>query len=106
MADYTTLATISPVTLTNAVATPLSASSIRTSSLIMEADESNTGKIYFGDSSVTTLRGISLSPGQSLSLGFDQVYGGNNKIDLSTIYFDTATTGNKVRVTYIRWSNQ
>lgn len=106
MGDFTTLATVSPVTLTNGVATQLSSSLIRTSSLIMEADENNTGKIYFGDSSVNTSRGISLSPGQSLSLGFDNVYGGNNKIDLSSIYFDTATTGNKVRVAYIRWSNQ
>lgn len=93
----------SALSTTSGVATPVSNSSVLCSSVIFEADASNTGKVYFGDSTVTTSTGQSLSAGQKFTVSFDNQYGNNNIFDLSNFYFATDTTSNVVRVLYIKW---
>lgn len=97
--------TITAVSLTNGVATQLTATSIFASSVILFADNLNTGNIYWGGSNVTVSNGIPIAKNQSENVTYDLVLGGNSKIDLSKIYLDCDTSGNKVRVLYIPWSN-
>lgn len=97
------LKTHTVVSLTNGVATPVANSSILCSSVVFEADAANTGKIFFGDSTVTVNNGQSISPGSKFEVSFDNQYGNNNIFDLANFYFDTATTSNVVRVCYIKW---
>lgn len=94
---------LSPVTLTHGVATRLSASAIYASSLILYADPLNTGNVYLGGSNVTTSNGIPVAKGQSFNLSYDLVFGSNGKIDLRTLYLDSDTTSNLVRIIYVEW---
>lgn len=91
------------ISTTSGVATPVSNSTVLCSSVIFEADSANTGKVYFGDSTVTTSTGQSISAGQKFTVSFDNQYGNNNIFDLSYFYFATDTTSNVVRVLYIKW---
>lgn len=99
-----TLTSITAVSLTNGVATQIVSTKTFASSVICYADSLNTGNIYMGGASVTTSNGIPISKNQSENISYDLVYGANQKIDLSSIYFDTDTTGNKVRVLYVPWT--
>ena len=97
------LSTLSPISLTNGVATPLSAKQLFVSSLIIYADNLNTNNVYIGGPTVSASNGIPLRAGQSQNLSYDLVWGGNGKIDVSKIYFDTDNTGNLVRVVHVPW---
>lgn len=99
----TVIKTIDPITLTVATRTQISSSAVYCSSIIIYADPDNTGKIYWGDSTVTTTNGIPLAGGQSQNITFDMVFGVNGKIDLSTLYLTTETSTNKARIVYLRW---
>ncbi len=98
-----TLRTLSAVTTTNGVATPLSATQVFASSVVIFADSLNTGNIYWGDSTVTTVNGMPIAKNMSQALTYDLVYGTNGKLDLSKIYLDTDTTANKARIVYFLW---
>ena len=97
------LTSIAPVNLTNGVATQILSTKIYASSVICYADNLNTGNIYMGGPTVSVTNGIPISKNMSNSLAYDLVWGANGKIDLSSIYFDTDTSGNKVRVVYVPW---
>lgn len=94
---------LSPKTTTNGVATALSATQIFCASVIIYADNLNTGNVYIGGPSVSVSNGIPLRANQSQNLSYDLVWGGNGKIDLSKIYLDTDQTGNAVRIVYVPW---
>lgn len=85
------------------VATPVSQVSIKCSSIIFQAASANTGNVYFGASNVTTSNGIHIAKNETFELTFDNQYGNNNILDLSSLYFDTDNTGNTVKVAYIQW---
>lgn len=100
---------LTPKTLVAGVATKLSSltgtSAIVCSSVFLTADSANTGKVYFGGPTVSTANGKPMDPTDEIQIGYDLVFGCNGKIDLANIYFDTDTTGNAVRITYIRWDS-
>lgn len=97
--------TLTPVTLTSGVGTPVKSTSTLCSSVFITADSLNTGNVYMGASNVSTSNGKPMAAGDELHIGYDSVFGCNGKIDLSTIYFATDTTSNAIRVTYIRWDH-
>ncbi len=101
MPAFVRLATV--VTTTAGTPVAVSNSSLLVSSVIFYGDSTNTGNVYFGDQTVTTSNGIPIAKNQGWPISFDNQYGNNNIIDLSTIYFDSDNTGNKVRVAYIKW---
>ena len=91
------------ISTTAGVPTQASNTSKLISSVIFQAGYTNTGKVYYGDSSVTTTNGIGISAGETLEISFDNQYGNANYINLNSLYFDTDTTGNTVRIAYIFW---
>lgn len=94
---------LSPKSLTNGVATKLSSLQLFASSVVIYADTLNTGNVYLGGSNVTTANGIPIAKNMSQNISYELVYGTNGKVDLSTIYMDTDTSGNLVRIIYIQW---
>lgn len=70
-------------------------------SVLVSADSANTGKIYVGDADVDSTNGVELDPGESMSINAESYRGGEVRVLLSDIYVDTATNGNKARVSYI-----
>lgn len=94
---------LTPITLTSGSATRLASDHLYASSVIVYADDLNTGNVYIGGDNVTTSNGIPLSKGKMFDISHDVVYGTNGKIDLSTLYLDTDTTNNLVRVIYVTW---
>ena len=92
--------TLSPVSLTNGVATPTSSTNILCAAVTFQADYLNTGKIYLGASNVDVNNGQGLSAGEVQEVSVDAIHGDSININLKDIYWDTDTTGNKVRVTY------
>lgn len=100
-----------PVVIVAAAGTPvpLSATPIFASSIILEADTLNTGQIYWGGAGVSAANGNSIKPSQPYSITcdtnkFDLSHGNASKLDLSQIYIDADTNGNKVRITYFPWT--
>lgn len=77
----------------------LTATSTAVLSVIVQADSLNTGKIYVGDSSVSSSSGIELAAGEAFVI--EPQYFGDNEINLSDIYLDTATNNNVARIQYI-----
>lgn len=102
--------TLDPVTVTTA-GTPvvLSSSVIYASSIILEGDTLNTGNCYWGDSNVSATKGNSIKAEQPYAITADLMrhdlsHGNNQKLDMSQIYIDADTNGNKVRVSYLPWN--
>jgi hypothetical protein len=94
---------LAPKSLTASAATKISSTQLFAASVVIYADNLNTGNVYLGGSNVTVSNGIPLSKNQSQNISYELVFGTNGKIDLSTIYMDTDTTGNLVRITYVQW---
>lgn len=89
-----------PGTRVQLSATPV----LDSASIIIQADTANTGNVYVGDVTVTSLNGILLPPGAAISLDGDEVGGNYLQIDADKVYIDAATSGNKVRVAAITQS--
>lgn len=95
------LFTLTPVTIDTAgTREAISGSSVRCKSVIISADSLNTGKVYVGDSSVSSTNGVELSAGEDIILDADYLGNAEDELDLSDIYVDTASNGNKVRIQY------
>jgi hypothetical protein len=77
----------------------ITASAISVYAVFIQAEPTNTGKIYVGDSTVTSSNGVVLSPGCAYTI--DAKEWGVNEILLSDIYVDAATSGDEVRVQYL-----
>jgi hypothetical protein len=67
--------------------------------IIFQADDLNTGKIYVGDSSVSSSNGVSLAAGDVYVIEASDF--GDKELDLSDYYVDTATNGNVVKIQYL-----
>ena len=93
---------IQPLTLTKAVASAGTAVAIGTrpaiGTCIIQADTGNTRKVFIGDSSVETSTGISLDPGDSMSLQGPQGRGWTDEYNLSDIFVDAANSADLIRI--------
>lgn len=81
---------------------PLTAGHVVASTCVVEADPANTGYVYVGDDTVTSTNGMALLPGDSVTIESDKIKSGNEEIFLEDIYVDAQTSGNKVRVQYLK----
>ena len=96
---------LSDVTVTSAgTRVQLTSSNILTPSVCIEAKSTNAGKVYVGDSNVTSSLGIELQAGQSICFDGGRVPG-FDMIDLSTIYLDASTSTQVAKITYFVYSN-
>lgn len=96
------LRTSSVVTVASAgTAQPLSATSVLATDIIIMADHANGGRIFVGDSTVSSTTGQFLAAGESLTISTATVRGTADDFDLADIYVDAATNGDKARVAYI-----
>lgn len=89
-----TVATSGTEQQVSATATPIS-------TLVVTAPAANTGKIYVGDSDVSTTRGIEVAPGATVSITADYS-GTGEELILSDFYIDAATDGDKANVSYMK----
>lgn len=72
-------------------AVQLAAISTSCLSLVMSANDTNTGKIYYGGSTVSSETGAFIFPGQTVELRID---------DVQKVYIDADTSGDGVKYTY------
>jgi hypothetical protein len=91
---------LTPASLTASASVVLGASSVKCSSVFIQADPLNTNNIYWGSSACTTTNGFSLAAGEKISISFEQVFGNNTLLTLDSIYLSSDTTGNKARIGY------
>lgn len=78
----------------------ISASETPIDSVVIQAQASNTGLVWVGDSDVAANRGIELSPGQAITLTAETIGKAGDEYILSDVWVDTATNGNDVNVAY------
>lgn len=71
-------------------------------SILIEADIGNTDNIYVGDDSVDSTNGIRLVPGESVSVGSDQIPRQDDELFLSDVFLDADTNGDKARIQFIK----
>jgi hypothetical protein len=69
-------------------------------SVIVKADDDNTGLIFIGDSAVSSTNGISLRPGNQIEIE------DTDGIDLSQLWADTDTNGDRVDIFYQSWPTE
>lgn len=68
--------------------------------LTIIANNSNTGYVYIGSSTMTITTAYPLSPGEDLPMSID-IAGRGSFIDLASIYWMSDTTTNGIRVAYL-----
>ena len=78
----------------NAVA--LSSTSLPVSSVVIQAEYTNVGRIVVGDSTVTNTTGLELGPGDTTSISMESLHK-QGEFDLADVYINSTTSGNKVR---------
>lgn len=66
-------------------------------SIILSVPAANTGNIYIGDINVSTTRGVEIVKGTTLIIDAPE----GQIIDIYNMYFDAATTGDKLNVSYL-----
>lgn len=91
---------LSTVTVTTA-ATRVQLSTAVAPSFYVEAHKSNTGNVYLGDITVSaTVYSAKLAPGQGFSMAADNPSRPIlTELDLSVLYVDADTNGNKLQLT-------
>jgi hypothetical protein len=81
----------------------VTATSTRVTSIVFQGPAANTGAVYVGDSNVAAARGIEIPKGTSITVTADLLgRPGGEEFDLSDFYVDAATTGDKVKVSYVK----
>jgi len=96
------LVSLGTVTVTTAgTAVQISANEISASSIIIQASDLNTGKIFYGDSTVDSTDTF-LCPGQSVPLAGDSLRGISEALFLSDLFVDAENDGNAVHVAYFK----
>ena len=65
--------------------------------VILSVPAANTGSIFVGDANVSTTRGIELPKGTTLRLDAPK----GQFLDIYNMYFDAATSGDKLNVSYL-----
>lgn len=79
----------------------VSATQILTPGCAITAKATNTGNIYvFGSGQTSSAAGAEVRPGESIEITGPQIGGTEDEFDLSRIYIDAATSGDKVTVAY------
>ena len=82
-------------------AVPLSATSLPVSSIIIQAEYTNIGRVSIGDSAVTTSTGIEIGPGDTFTLNIESL-AKVGEFDLADVYVVSNTAGDKVRLLILR----
>jgi len=97
------LNTIADVTVTTAgTRVQVTSSFIQATTVVIQAKRANTGKIYVGDSSVSSTRGLQLEPGESVSISIDPSgIRGPDELIMSDLYLDSSVSGEGAKVSYI-----
>lgn len=99
MARKQVLTPLGTLTANAGVATVLSGSSIKTTSIEIQALDTNSDIVYIGNST-SQLRAI--APGTSWQIWGDQMdHGVQGYVDLSEIYFRTLVNGEGIVVNYL-----
>lgn len=65
--------------------------------IFLSVPAANTGSIFVGDEDVSTTRGIELPKGSNLRIDAPE----GQYLDIFNMYFDAATTGDKLNVSYL-----
>jgi hypothetical protein len=81
---------------------PLSSTQLMVSSVTIQADFNNTGRVAFGGSNVTPSNGAEIPPGDSASVGDEYRAGHTDEIDLNKLYVTSSVAGSVVRVVYTK----
>lgn len=82
----------------------LSATSFYVDSLIIQANPTNTGYVYVGDSTAASGTGYVLAAEDVLTIGGNDRRGGNDQFDIADIYLDVSVGGEGIRWLYIKQS--
>lgn len=96
--------TLSPVIVASAgTAVQVDSNETPVSSLILQAQDSNTGSLFVGDSTVTSTNGLEVVPGATIEITGDSFgRGQSNEIILSDIYVNATTSGDRARAAAFR----
>lgn len=65
--------------------------------IFLAVPASNTGSIFIGDVNVSTTRGIEMAKGTNLRIDAPE----GDFLDIYNMYFDAATSGDKLNVSYL-----
>lgn len=79
----------------------ITTSDIRSSSILIQADSANSGRIYVGDSTVASTLGVALTAGQSLTIDADNIRGTTEEFKLSDIWLDSSANGDSAHIFYL-----
>lgn len=81
---------------------PLASEYLPAASITVQAEYNNVGRISIGDSTVTPSTGIQVAPGESAVIEFPASAKFTDEFNLETIFVTSASSGDKVRVVYIK----
>lgn len=96
------LTTMAAVTVATAgTRQQISASNLYALSVAIQAKKANTGKIYVGDSSVSSTRGHELAAGETYIVDGQGKPNSLEEVNLADLYVDAQTNGEGVNVTYV-----
>lgn len=86
---------------TAGTAVALTSSSIWARGLRLAAPAGNAGNVFLGGSTVSATTGIILAPGDHISLSDLMGAGDDAAVNLSAVYIDAATNGDKLTFAYL-----
>lgn len=66
----------------------------------IQAKKANTGKIYVGDSSVSSTRCQQLEPGESVTIAGQEFPAGLDEVNLADLWFQPSVAAEGVNITY------
>jgi len=91
---------------TGGTAQRISSTSVLCQYVKITAASANTGATYVGDASVASTNSAPIAAGASIEILAPQTPGGAaDDMDLKELYWNSATTGNDIFVTYLQRSN-
>lgn len=93
------VATLPVITVSSAnTAVALHSTTLYATSITIQAEYTNVGNVAIGDSNVTALNGLELPPGDAAEITADNTKVGSEEFDVSQIFVNSSTSGNKVRI--------
>jgi hypothetical protein len=97
------LVTLAQTTVTTAgTRVQVSASALPITTIVVSVPAANTGSIFFGDSNVSSTRGIEIAKGSTISITADlSGRPGGDEMILSDFYVDAANNGDDANISYI-----
>lgn len=82
-------------------AEPLTATALETTSVVIQARQSNVGDVYIGDSTVAAGNGVVLNASNpTMTISVDDTFADEDRavLNLADIYIDADNTGDGVRI--------